>query len=92
MAAKTDRALSVTEAAEFLGVSVESVRRAVRRGALPATKDQLARGAPLYFLTSDLRAYSERRHEPVVPREPKPRVKPVYTPTRMDAEGNLIIQ
>lgn len=55
------RRLTTAEAAEAAGCCQETIRRAVRRKELLATKEPTRRGRGLVILTTDLAAWLERR-------------------------------
>jgi excisionase family DNA binding protein len=69
MTAKADRPLSVNEAADILGMHPETLRRAIRRGALRATRvgPRAFRIAP-----ADLDAYAGQAMAPPAPSEAQP--------------------
>ena len=55
------RKFSVTGAAEIAGCNPETIRRAIRRRELLATREPTARGRGYVILSSDLAAFLERR-------------------------------
>jgi excisionase family DNA binding protein len=55
------RMFTAKQAAAYLGICAESVRRAYRRGDLPGIKDGLAIGGPVRYTKSDLDAYRALR-------------------------------
>ena len=58
---KSVRMFTAAQAATYLGVCTESVRRAYRRGALKGVKDNLAQGSPVRYTGEDLDAYRQSR-------------------------------
>jgi excisionase family DNA binding protein len=55
------RSFSAQQAADQLGCHVETIRRAVRRKELLATKDPLGRGRGYVILATDLASFVEKR-------------------------------
>jgi len=72
----SERLLRLTEAAEFLGCSVQTVRRRIGRGELPAFRD----GRILRLRPADLAGYVARRTT-------RPPRAPVYCATRVRAQA-----
>jgi hypothetical protein len=59
--AGTARLLSIAKAAEHARCHPETIRRAIRTGELPATRNRLAQGCPLLIADSDLREFIAKR-------------------------------
>jgi anti-sigma28 factor (negative regulator of flagellin synthesis) len=58
----TDRRVTVEKAAELAnGCHPETIRRAIRKGELKASKNRLAPGSPLVIAMSDLQAFIKAR-------------------------------
>jgi len=61
MTRTTDRHYTVVQLAKQLGCHPETIRRAIRRGELKATRDPLAPGRPLLISEPEKRAFLARR-------------------------------
>lgn len=61
MAPITDRRLTVDQCAQRASVHPETIRRAIRREELKATRNRLAPGGPLLVAESDFRAWVAER-------------------------------
>lgn len=57
----TDRKLSVEQAAATVGCHPETIRRAIRRRELLATKEPTKRGRGYVILAADLASFMEKR-------------------------------
>ena len=53
--------LTVDQAASRLRLNPETIRRAIRKGELPATRNTLQVGGPMYVSVDDLDAWAGRR-------------------------------
>jgi len=58
---KVERQLTMDQAAAQLGVNPETIKRAIRKGELRATRNTLEVGGPLYVTQSDLEAWRASR-------------------------------
>lgn len=57
----TDRHYTVVQLAKQLGCHPETIKRAIRRGELGASRDPLAPGRPLLISEAEKRAFIARR-------------------------------
>ena len=55
------RQITITHAADRLGVHPETLRRAIRKGELKASRNRLAPGSPLLIGEDDLAAFVTAR-------------------------------
>ena len=55
------RQLTVEQAAKQLSVHPETLRRAIRKGELPASRNRLAPGGPLLIGADDLKVFVAKR-------------------------------
>lgn len=58
---KIERQLTAQQAAEMLHLNPETIKRAIRKGELAATRNTLEVGGPLYVTLSDLEAWKAMR-------------------------------
>ena len=64
----SDRWFTVPECARRLHVGDETIRRHIRSGLLPSSRDELSPGRPFRVKEVDLIAFRERRTNPYTPK------------------------
>lgn len=61
MSIVTERMLDVHQAAKLAGVHVETLRRSIRKGQLPAVRNTLKPGGPLLVSESAVLTWAQQR-------------------------------